>query len=354
MMPDGATTGFNSVDSQGNPTPPITNQLVNFGWEYVFHCHILSHEEMDMMRPVGIVAPPVKPDGLVASLLNENPANQTGTVRLTWTDNSIADTAYVVQRMEGTGPWANIKVIPTPLGTTNTKGPMSYDDTTWKSTIASQYRVIAQNTVGYGGAFPTMTAQSTSAAVAGPIYAPSNLTATALSGLRIRLDWAYINATQTGFRIQRAVNGGAFVQIAQVGLSVRQFTDPNVAQGTTYSYRVAAFNTGAQSAWSNTATVTYPVPPPATEIVSAVAQRTSATKERVTVTWEARPQATGYIVQWSSTNTFATIAGSLTVGNVTSVRPANLAIQTWYFRVIGTNIAGQGAPSSVRMVLPAP
>ena len=32
-------------------TSPITNQMVNFGWEYVWHCHILSHEEMDMMRP---------------------------------------------------------------------------------------------------------------------------------------------------------------------------------------------------------------------------------------------------------------------------------------------------------------
>ena len=42
---------------------PITNQLVNFGWEYVFHCHILSHEEMDMMRPVSVVAPAAQGDG---------------------------------------------------------------------------------------------------------------------------------------------------------------------------------------------------------------------------------------------------------------------------------------------------
>ena len=52
MMPLGSTAMFNNVDPQGNPTNPIVNQLVNFGWEYVYHCHILSHEEMDMMRPV--------------------------------------------------------------------------------------------------------------------------------------------------------------------------------------------------------------------------------------------------------------------------------------------------------------
>ena len=56
---------FNNIDPQGNPlTTPITNKLVNFGWEYVLHCHILSHEEMDMMRPVSLALPPIKPDGL--------------------------------------------------------------------------------------------------------------------------------------------------------------------------------------------------------------------------------------------------------------------------------------------------
>lgn len=50
-MPIGSTTGFFGVDPNGNPVT-VTNQVYNFGWEYVWHCHILSHEEMDMMRPV--------------------------------------------------------------------------------------------------------------------------------------------------------------------------------------------------------------------------------------------------------------------------------------------------------------
>ena len=46
----------------GNPLPnPITNQLINQGWGYVWHCHILSHEEMDMMRPQTLALPPVAP-----------------------------------------------------------------------------------------------------------------------------------------------------------------------------------------------------------------------------------------------------------------------------------------------------
>ena len=61
MMPDGLhATASTTSTREGNPTATITNQLVNFGWEYVYHCHILSHEEMDMMRPVSLVLPPIK------------------------------------------------------------------------------------------------------------------------------------------------------------------------------------------------------------------------------------------------------------------------------------------------------
>jgi FtsP/CotA-like multicopper oxidase with cupredoxin domain len=28
------------------------NEMTNFGWEYVWHCHLLGHEEADMMRPL--------------------------------------------------------------------------------------------------------------------------------------------------------------------------------------------------------------------------------------------------------------------------------------------------------------
>jgi FtsP/CotA-like multicopper oxidase with cupredoxin domain len=47
-MPVGST--FASFDPiTGNPTT-VTNDITNFGWEYTWHCHILGHEENDMMR----------------------------------------------------------------------------------------------------------------------------------------------------------------------------------------------------------------------------------------------------------------------------------------------------------------
>jgi FtsP/CotA-like multicopper oxidase with cupredoxin domain len=51
-QPIGSMIGFSQTDTNtgGNLTPPQTNQFYNFGFEYVWHCHILSHEENDMMR----------------------------------------------------------------------------------------------------------------------------------------------------------------------------------------------------------------------------------------------------------------------------------------------------------------
>ena len=93
MMPLGSTAMFNNVDPNGNPTNPIINQLVNFGWEYTYHCHILSHEEMDMMRPVSLVLPPKAP-GTLSSTISGTGSN--ARIVLSWMDNSIAETEYVI------------------------------------------------------------------------------------------------------------------------------------------------------------------------------------------------------------------------------------------------------------------
>ena len=46
------TTGqFSPFDPNNNPVTTL-NTVTNFGWEYVWHCHLLGHEENDMMRPI--------------------------------------------------------------------------------------------------------------------------------------------------------------------------------------------------------------------------------------------------------------------------------------------------------------
>ena len=78
--------GFSSIDPHGNPIT-VTNQPYNFGWEYVWHCHILSHEEMDMMRPMQFNVARALPAAPVLASLALG-ANQ---VDLTWTDPTPVD-----------------------------------------------------------------------------------------------------------------------------------------------------------------------------------------------------------------------------------------------------------------------
>jgi FtsP/CotA-like multicopper oxidase with cupredoxin domain len=59
----GSTVGFSNIDpltGQALTTPTI-NYMHNFGHEYLWHCHILSHEEADMMRPI-VLDPNTKAD----------------------------------------------------------------------------------------------------------------------------------------------------------------------------------------------------------------------------------------------------------------------------------------------------
>lgn len=45
----GTTGQFSKFDAL-NQNSIVTNVLANFGHEYVWHCHLLGHEENDMMR----------------------------------------------------------------------------------------------------------------------------------------------------------------------------------------------------------------------------------------------------------------------------------------------------------------
>jgi hypothetical protein len=83
--------------------------------------------------------PPVAPSGLAFD-------SQTGT--LTWTDNSLSETAFVVEKSQDGGiSWLQIGQIDRVLTDPNTTGSTeSFTDPAWA--MGDQYRVVAQNTVG--------------------------------------------------------------------------------------------------------------------------------------------------------------------------------------------------------------
>ena len=151
--------------------PPILNEMVNFGWEYVWHCHILSHEEMDMMRPI------------VLNVISNVPAAPSGAI-------------VVQQQAQVRVSWAD----PTPVN------------------------YVTQ--AGFGN-----------------------------------------RSSEIGFKVERANGAGPFTAIGTALANAASFVDNTVAIGTTYRYRVAAFNQAGTSPFSAVSVpLTVAPPPPATAV----------------------------------------------------------------------------------------
>jgi hypothetical protein len=69
------------------------------------------------------------------------------------------------------------------------------------------------------------------------------------------LAWTDHSNNESGFKIERCQGNSCtnFVQIAQVGPNVTTYNNTGLARNTRYRYRVRAFNTGGNSAYSNIA-----------------------------------------------------------------------------------------------------
>ncbi len=97
-----------------------------------------------------------------------------------------------------------------------------------------------------------------------PPNAPSNLTATPYfnttsSVWNVALNWTDNSSDETGFTVERSANNtSTFVTIATTSMNIRWYTDQNVSAGTTYFYRVNAYNAVGGSGYSNTAIATIP------------------------------------------------------------------------------------------------
>ncbi|GAB6067761.1 hypothetical protein JCM13664_10800 [Methylothermus subterraneus] len=85
--------------------------------------------------------------------------------------------------------------------------------------------------------------------------APSNLSASAQSE-SIQLTWIDNASNESGFKIERSLDGQSFAQIATLGENATSFIDTGLTASTTYYYRVRAYNGVGDSAFSNIAQAT--------------------------------------------------------------------------------------------------
>jgi Divergent InlB B-repeat domain len=71
---------------------------------------------------------------------------------------------------------------------------------------------------------------------------------------QLTLQWTDNSNNEDGFKIERKLGaGGTFQQVSTTGPNATSFADTGLSNGTTYCYRLRAFNAGGDSSYTNEA-----------------------------------------------------------------------------------------------------
>lgn len=176
---------------------------------------------------------------------------------------------------------------------------------------------------------------------------PLALAATAVTATGFQANWNAVSGAGD-YYLDVAQDSGFTVFVPgfhdrDIGLTSYPVT--GLAPGTLYYYRVRAYNSSGISGYSNVITVLTVPPAPVALAASAI------TVSAFQANWQAALAATGYRLDVSTVNTFATcVAGykNLEVGNVLSHSVSGLTPgTTYYYRVRATNGSGSSADSNV-------
>jgi hypothetical protein len=332
-----------------------TNKLTDFDNEYVWHCHILGHEEQDFMRPFIFHPTVLTPDMPVL-------AAATGVTTLTWTDptpyggndvdgvptaglnaalnyveptsNTKNEIGFKVQEQGAGGGWTTVAIAPANV-------------TTWNGANAAKtYRVLAYNVAGDsvpGGVHVVQAAPGAPAPVAAPTAAPAltgpagptgltqTLNADANGNPIVTLSWTAV-AGATGYLVTTTETNSAGVPQTPVSVPVlptpTTYTTPPLNAGSTYTFAVAAQTLSGTTAGTTVAgglTNSQTADPVA---FTGVAGATAGT---ISLTWANNPLNKNNVAGLNLTWTGGPTGGKLFPATSTGVTLIGLAAGTYSF-----------------------
>ena len=270
-----------------NNIPSVVNDIKNYGWEYTFHCHILGHEENDLMRPIKFLPKPA-----IVPPAPKNVALDTATGKLTWRDptpaqspttkgnpaNEIGFRVEYASKIHGVvGPFTNaipvgglelFTIIPNNTLSQNLKSNPTPKINALANAVSFNidsrvlpqtdlvYRVVAVNQAGETPSTPVSVAYS--------VIAPIKVAAFVMSTGTVDLSWVYNAVNESGFTLQRATSpdfstGLVNTKIPSVKkVRIQNYVFKNVPRGS-YYFRVQATNALWTSNWATSvAPITVP------------------------------------------------------------------------------------------------
>ncbi len=197
--------------------------------------------------PGGSTTPPTAPGNLTGSAVSQSQINLSWTASL----SNVGIAYYSVQRCLGSG-CTNYTQVATPT-------TITYSDTGLTPSTSYTYQVLAGDTAGNLSAPSNTAIVTTLPPDTQPPTAPTNLTATAVSGSQINLSWTAStdNVGVTGYRVEYCQGAGCsnFSRIAIV--TATTYSSTGLVPGTIYTFEVVATDAaGNLSPASNPASAT--------------------------------------------------------------------------------------------------
>jgi regulation of enolase protein 1 (concanavalin A-like superfamily) len=231
---------------------------------------------------------------------------------VSWADQSD-ETGYRVERSEDGVVFVT--------AATTASNVTSYVNTGLTGSMRYFYRVFALD--AFGASVPS--------AMVSEVNRPSAVTRLELTSLdqtRIVLDWIETSG-ETGYRIDRSLNGITYSTIATVGANIPSYTNTGLANATAYFYRVtptSALGDGDAAEISGATRMAQ---------VGGLAF-SSIAGNAISLVWNDLTTELGYKVQRSTDGTNftdrATLPGGTTTYTDSTVTPGN----EYYYRVVGT------------------
>jgi hypothetical protein len=168
-------------------------------------------------------------------------ANSQTQITLTWADNSVDETGFLLERSTDGTTWTTLGTLPANI--------TAYTNTGLAPSTSYQYRVSAVN--ASGASAYAMAQATTLATVTTPTApaAPGSLTATAISSSEVTLMWQDKSGNETGFQVDRSTDGVNWTKVATTAANAVTYADGGLAAGTNYMYRVSAVNGAGASGY---------------------------------------------------------------------------------------------------------
>ncbi len=257
----------------------------------------------------------------------------TSQINLYWQDNSTDETGFSVERSTTLGGvYSGITLLPA-----NTT---IYSDRGLSAGSTYFYRVSSFKTGATSGfAGPT-------SAVTYPTIptAPSNLKFTDRSSNELIFEWDDNSNNESGFAIESSLAGITYNPLAIVGANINTYNADGLSSGTTYFFRVSAFNAGGTSSFAGpTSWTTMRDVPAAPSFTSILAGSSS----QIDLNWTNVADENGYDLFRGTTS--ASLSGITTLGpDVTSFADIGLSAGiTYFYRIRGFNESGSGSFSGI-------